>query len=98
MSTDARGAIFKAIEDERAYQQERWGNTTDDTLNTPWMWVSYICAYATKWMGGDFLPLPRSRTDTFRVMCIKVAAIAVAAVESIDRQRAVGGCFYEDNR
>ena len=91
-----RQAIYAEIEKERGYQQKRWGNTADDTLNTPWMWASYIANYATKWMVGTYAPLKRPVTDDFRVKMVKTAAIAVAAIESIDRQRNKGGTFYED--
>lgn len=91
-----RQYIFNEIDAERAYQDGKWGHRTDDTLNTPWMWAAYIAAYATKWMVGTFAPLQRAVTDDFRAKMIKTAAICVAAVESIDRQRAGGGsCFFE---
>jgi hypothetical protein len=92
-----RSTIFAEIENERSYQQDRWGNTVDDTLNTPWMWAAYVCGYATKWMKGTFLPLGRDVTDSFRACMIKTAALCIAAVESIDRQRAANGqTFYEE--
>jgi hypothetical protein len=59
------------------------------------MWAAYIAQYATRWMAGTF-SITRSITDAFRTSMIKTAAIAVAAVESIDRQReANGSTFYE---
>ena len=33
---------------ERLYQDRQWGHEIDDTRNTPWMWTSYLCSYATK--------------------------------------------------
>lgn len=88
--------IYDEIRKEREYQDGKWGHETDDTLNTPWMWASYIGQYATKWMSGTFAPLGRDVTDNFRTCMIKVAAIAVAAIESIDRQRHDGGTtFFE---
>lgn len=93
---DARAKIFAEIETERAYQQKRWGDRTDDTLNTPWMWTAYIAQYATKWMAGTFSPLAKPNVDDFRAKMLKTASIAIAAVESIDRQRAEDGrTFYE---
>ena len=87
--------IIDEILAERKYQQERWGNEADDTLSTPWMWVSYITQYATRWMAGTF-DIPTPVADSFRTHMVKVAAIAVAAIESIDRQRAANGkAFYE---
>jgi hypothetical protein len=91
-----RPGIYAAIEKERAYQNGKWGVEADDTKNTPWMWVSYITQYATKWMTGLFT-IPTSSADLFRTSMIKTAAICVAAVESLDRQRlASGRAFYEE--
>jgi hypothetical protein len=92
----SRELIFAEIEKERAYQTEKWGVEADDTLNTPWMWTSYICQYAAKWMTGLFT-VPKASADLFRQMMIKTGAICFAAVESLDRQRAANGrAFYED--
>jgi hypothetical protein len=89
-------SILDEIEAERRYQDSRWGHKTDDTLNTPWMWVAYITLYSSKWMVGTFLPLGKDTTDTFRKMMVKTAALAVAAIESVDRQRAENRkAFYE---
>lgn len=89
-------SIYDEIKAEREYQDKRWGHVVDDTQNTPWMWVAYIAAYATKWMVGTFTPLGAKVGDDFRAKMIKTATIAVAAVESFDRQRAENGkAFYE---
>lgn len=89
-------SVYDEIKTERDYQDKRWGLVTDDTLNTPWMWASYIGSYATKWMEGSFAPLRVQVTDDFRKKMVKTAALAVAAIESLDRQRAAKGhTFYE---
>jgi hypothetical protein len=89
--------IFNEIRLEREYQIGKWGTEVDDTKNTPWMWTSYITQYATKWMCGAFT-LMSGDTAAFREAMVKVAAIAVAAIESIDRQRKQNGQpFYEEN-
>lgn len=89
--------IFDEIQKERGYQKDRWGNEADDTQNTPWMWAAYITQYATRWMAGTFLPLGGDVTTTFRNCMVKVACLAVAAIESVDRQRAAKGkTFYEE--
>ena len=91
-----RQEIIDEIAGEREYQEKKWGNKLDDAVNTPWMWVAYIAQYSTKWMLGKFAPLPKVDVDMFRIMMIKTATICVAAVESIDRQRAdKGRCFFE---
>lgn len=87
--------IFEEIRAEREYQNGKWGVEVDDTKNTPWMWASYIAQYATNWMRGA-LALTSGDTTTFRTAMVKVASIAVAAIESIDRQRKQNGKpFYE---
>lgn len=91
-----RSAIFNAIDKEREYQETRWGNTADDTKNTPNDYAAYIAHHSTRWFTGGFAPYSQSAVDTFRAQMIKVAAIAVAAIESLDRQRAASGkAFYE---
>lgn len=94
--TNILAGIFCDIEKERIHQQHRWGNATDDTINTPWHWVTYIARYSTKWMKGSFV-FHATDVDVFRICMIKVAAIAIAAVESIDRQREMNGKpFYQE--
>lgn len=96
MTDTRRDSILREIAAERTHQVARWGNELDDTKNTPWMWAAYIAHYATRWMAGSFLPLPRPQVTDFRTCMIKVACLALAAVESLDRQRSDnGGAFYE---
>lgn len=91
--------ILGNIKAEREYQQERWGNEADDSVNEPNDFVAYINHYSTRWFPGGFVPYTPETVDKFRESMIKVAAIAVAAVESIDRQREEAGhCFYEAGR
>jgi chaperone required for assembly of F1-ATPase len=92
-----REAILNEITNERLYQEEKWGNTTDDTVNTPNDFVSYIGAYSTKWFPGGFPPYTEETVANFRKSMMKVAALAVAAVESVDRQQAANGrTFYQE--
>ena len=90
-------SVYEEIQEEREYQNQKWGTEVDDSKNTPWMWAAYIGQYATRWMVGSFLPLKRDVTNEFRTCMIKVASIAIAAVESIDRQREKNkNTFYEE--
>lgn len=66
--------IFKAIDDERRYQDQKWGREFDD-LNTPNDWVAYIAKYL-----GNAVTLPWNG-DAFRKALTKVAALCVAALE-----------------
>src|SRR3954469_2562725 len=91
--------IYGSIAAEREYQNNRWGTEADDSLNTPNDFVSYINHYSTRWFPGGFTPYTPATVDKFRESMIKVAALAIAAVESIDRQREEAGhCFYEAGR
>jgi len=86
-----RNHILQEIETERQYQENKWGNDADDKINFPNDWVTYINHHATRWFKGGFAPYDDKTIDAFRAQMIKVAAIAVAAAESIDRQRAEHG-------
>jgi hypothetical protein len=93
---DFRTPIINEIVDERTYQENRWGNEADDELNEPNDFIAYMNAYSTRWFPGGFTPYTPETIDAFRTSMIKTAAIAVAAVESVDRQRdEAGHTFYE---
>ena len=91
MSTEKRAAIFAAVEAERARQDMRWGTDVDDQKNSPTDWVAYISHHATRWFKGGFKPYPKSVVDSYRDQMVRVAALAVAAIESLDRQRTTAG-------
>lgn len=89
--------LFEEVAAECDYQESKWGTEADDTKNSPNDWVAYIAAYSTKWFAGGFVPYKQMTVDKFRAMMIKVAAIAISAVASIDRQRKANGTtFYEE--
>jgi hypothetical protein len=96
LEIEMRDNIMTEINAERERQVELWGNDSDDSRNTPFHYVSYIASYATKWMAGTWAPFRVTQVDAFRTAMIKVAALAISAVESLDRQRAEDGtAFYE---
>jgi hypothetical protein len=79
-----RQDIFSEVSAERDVQDAKWGHKFDDR-NTPYNWAAYIAQYATRNLIGD----PYAVSDAkFRVDMVKVAALAVAAIESIDRSNA----------
>lgn len=79
-----RGKIFEQIGAERDAQDAKWGAEFDDR-NTSYNWAAYIAQYATHNLIGD----PRAASEVlFRDDMVKVAALAVAAIESIDRRAA----------
>lgn len=70
--------ILEDIRSEREYQVGKWGNGFDDK-NTANDWVTYITMYATAGARMDASP------EDFRAAMVKVATLAVAALEAIDR-------------
>lgn len=70
--------ILEDVENERYHQVVRWGVENDDR-NTLSDWLSYIKRY-TQRAGNAFVSNQRRRL-------IQIAALAVAAAESCDRNR-----------
>lgn len=69
-----RAQVYELIDQERAYQGTKWSQHFDD-CNTPNDWVCYIAKYL-----GKAVTMPWSRV-AFREALVKVAALAVAALE-----------------
>lgn len=70
--------IFLEIREERFRQDEQWGGTAHDDLRTIGDWLEYIDLQLSKcciW-------------DNQRQAFVKIAALAVAAIESLDRKSA----------
>lgn len=70
------------VQSERARQVRLWGTAQDDA-NTPFQWGTYISQYATRSLVGapGLVNVAKFREDM-----VKVAALAQAAVEAIDRK------------
>jgi hypothetical protein len=78
-------AIIQEIKEERQRQKDlSLGGDTEnfDTTNGQGDWVSYICAYA----GRAPVRVFRNKREgqSFRACMVKVAALAVAAIEAFD--------------
>ena len=73
--------IFEEIKQERARQDEQWGGAEHDDQHSSSLFMSLVekQAYKACTPNGD---------GKFRERFIKIAALAVAAVESIDRKEA----------
>lgn len=69
--------IWQEILHERERQAAQWGGTSHDDRNRPNDWIAYICYHAAK---GSY------KAD-FRKQMIRVAALAIAAIETHDRQQ-----------
>lgn len=73
----SREGTLKAIDAEREYQVGKWGDEFD-SKNTINDWVSYLTRYAGMASNAD-------DKEHFQTLMVKVAAIAVAAVEASEK-------------
>lgn len=89
--------VLEEIAAEREYQKEKWGVKADVELNTPNDFVAYIGHHASKWFNGGFTPYNSNVVDEYRKQMIKVAALAVAAIEALDEQRETKGAAFFEN-
>lgn len=85
----SRGEIFGQIESERAYQDGKWGHAFDDK-NTINDWSVYIGRYVSRANADKLAP------DGQRTALIKVAALAVAAIETFDRNLGFAPRHYDN--
>lgn len=75
--------VLQEVAAERDYQNNKWGTSFDDK-NTAYNWFGYIAAYGSRNLTGT----PEDKfNEAFRTDMLKVAALAVAAVEAFDRTK-----------
>jgi len=83
--TTTRQGIYEQIEAERVRQDERWGGPEYDDMHSLHAWSQIIHKHAED-AAGMFVsyetPEARARREF-----VEVAAVAVAAIESLDRKR-----------
>jgi len=82
--TDKPGDIEAALEEvriERAYQDRKWGGPQHDDTHNSHDWIAYIVRYAGRAVMWPFNP------HVFRRSMVKVAALAVAAIQWEDRRK-----------
>ena len=82
--------VLEQILDERKTQDEKWGGKTHDDTHSAWDWIAYITKHAGKAVtdqSGQLLDLTVIPEPLmFRYQMIRVAALAIAAIEWIDRK------------
>lgn len=78
-TTTSKDCIFEQIQAERERQDMKWGQGIDDASHFH-DWITYITAYLGKAYTYPMYP------SNFRKRMIQVAALAVAAVEALDRK------------
>jgi len=74
-----RRSIFEEVAAERSAQDARWGGPALDDLHGSYDWVAYLVHDLGKAIAWPW------DASTFRRQMISVAALAVAAVEWVDR-------------
>ena len=73
--------IFKEIAEERGYQDFKWGGPSHDDQHDEDDWIGFIEEHARKAAPGmDLDP------QLFRKQMVRVAALALAAIEWVDRR------------
>jgi hypothetical protein len=97
------GDVYDEIRAEREAQDAEWGGPDHDDHHTPIEWVGFIVRHTVKAVGGAVqfldeshmwtahLVVSVSTTPLFRRQMVRVAALAVAAIESSDRHKAGKG-------
>ena len=84
----SRTSIFTEIEAERAYQDSKWGIEFDDK-NTINDWVTYLNIYA-----AAATKIGQSKAAQ-RAQLLKVATLAVATLETFDRNDGFAPRHYD---
>jgi hypothetical protein len=74
----SRDYIWKEILDERAKQDQEHGGIPNDDNNSMGDWVNWIVRHLGKSLTWDW--------NIFRYQMVRVAALAVAAIEMVDRK------------
>lgn len=72
--------IYEQIKMERIAQDIQWGGSNHDDTHSSWDWIAYLTQHAGRAVMWPFDALK------FRTQMIKVAALAVAAIEWLDRR------------
>lgn len=86
----AREVIIVEITEERDYQNGKWGTSFDDknTLND---WSAYMSRYLGL---ATFAETP----EEARRQLVKVAALAIAAIETFDRNSGFAPRHYDKSK
>lgn len=76
--------IYEEIASERWRQDQVHGGPVRDDAHEPNDWVALICHFGVRTVCRD--PLNRHQIKAFQAQMVKVAALAVAAIEWCDRR------------
>ncbi len=81
---DKQNSIIEEIIKERKKQDEQWGGQEHDDKHVPADWLVYIMKFMGRMGQATQHPFEKK---VYRDCMIKTAALALAAIESIDRQK-----------
>ena len=79
MTTVGQVAILQEIAIEREAQDAKWGGSPHDDMHSTFDWVRFIRHHTNRAVG-------RRKKDDYRKQMIRIAALAVAAIEAFDRK------------
>lgn len=84
--------VLEEVRQEREHQDKKWGGPNHDDKHTPYDWSAFIISYLGESVSEFVNESGRveSRLRTFRYNMIKIAALAIAAVEYVDRRLSNG--------
>lgn len=86
-----KGSVLSEIVAERGRQDEQWGGPSHDDQHSQMDWMDYISQQVEKYAknvitrGDAYMSTPDAHQRF-----VKIAALAVAALESFDRKNADG--------
>jgi hypothetical protein len=76
-------STIDTLNDERAYQDNKWGGPEHDNQHHPHDW----CAYIVEHLGKALSASRQGAAASYRARLVAVAALAVAALEAHDRNQ-----------
>lgn len=80
--------IFQEIAIERERQDNQWGGPEHDDTRLYFDWFTFIRGQIRRYTPqSKDLPKISDRVKAIRSRLVKIAALAVAGIESIDRQK-----------
>lgn len=87
MSETPTSTVLEAIQAERARQDAQWGGPAHDDAHSLFDWIDFIVAQAEKF-GRQTVARGEAywTTPDARQRLVKIAALAVAALESLERK------------
>lgn len=87
-----QAGVFREVAAERDRQDSKWGGPDHDDEHEPEDWLIFIeqrAARAGEMIGCPEEEQPEIRSDAeYRRQLVQIAALAIAAVESLDRKKA----------